>query len=249
MPDDPQSLRLDESDREELEQIGDQHDAYLQELKEQQKIHSQTPGVSEVDALLNLAWRGYWAGVLGTALGGAVPATFIFPCVGTLLAFFTFGFVAIFLALFAAILYVLLRGRLSVLNAMTWAGAMSGCLVVEDQIGAGHVDDVLGWLAMTLAGLSGGVGARVMVRRSLRKYKRVEGRGSRIWWRFELKDLLIQTTFIAVVVAMLKLSGLLYWLGAISLAAGVSVLITLQLAIFDQVVGVLPDKCKTQTQS
>jgi len=198
---------VDDSDlgeRAELERIA--YDRELEEEAQWQAWLHPTPGDTEPAALLLLARRGACYGWLGIVLAGALFATPFFPCIGTWFGGMVGGVTGFGPTLAAALLFVVLRGRLPMPTAMAWAGGVSGFLGIRAMgLPGGRLtaEPMLLAIACTPS-LCGALCARWVTGLALKRYVLSEGLGTRGWRQFTIIDLLLITTLVAVLATTLR---------------------------------------------
>lgn len=226
---------VDDSDlgeRAELERISALREWY--EPEDLNDYLKRSPGETETAALATLAFSGGFYGWLGIAIAGAVFATPLFPCIGTWFGGLVAGGMAFGPTIVSLLLFVALRGRLPVATSMAWAGALAGIFSVG-VLGPNSrtllplaSDPIFERTALALtASLCGAIGARWTTGLAASAYKMEPGLGVRPWNQFTIVDLLLLTTWVAIVAALVRVCvpGLLehpvafaVWL-AVSLAA------------------------------
>lgn len=120
-------------DQQALDAIARLH-AEKQEL-EREGYAKVRPGANEADALGNVAITAFGWGWLGTALAGACFGTLAFPLLGTIAGFFIAGIVSLLPCMFASMLYVMSRGRISAILG----GGRHRCCMLLRRIGERRV--------------------------------------------------------------------------------------------------------------
>ncbi|MCO6042502.1 hypothetical protein NG895_01145 [Aeoliella sp. ICT_H6.2] len=196
---------LAEAELEQLDQITQHRERRQRSQTWTEKTRS--PGDTELAALWNIAWRGTLAGWWGAALAGGAVGTLVLPVLGTVMGFVVPVVVGPGPMLLAGLQFAVLRGRIPITWLMTWAGVLTGMVTLNCLLPPNTHRDFPSQLILivqTIAGFCGGVGARLMTKRSIRKFDLAEGLGTRSWQRFGVLDLLLQTTWVAIVVAFVK---------------------------------------------
>ncbi|MGI9458196.1 MAG: hypothetical protein ACR2NU_16655, partial [Aeoliella sp.] len=197
-------------DQEQLERIAEQADEEAARKKALSELCRLRPGHTEPRALWYLATRGGIFGTLGIALAGAALGTLAIPVVGMVVGFFEGAFVGATCAAGGASMFVATRGRVAMPFAMAWAGAAAG-VVGAGTISTYHVNqlvvtlDSIRLLETGILSVCGAAGGCWMTKMGLRGIHLSQGRGTRSWWQFGVIDLLLITTWLAIVSTLIKL--------------------------------------------
>lgn len=171
-----------------------------------------SPGRTEPRALATVALQGGFFGWLGIVLAGGLFGTFFFPCFGTWVGGIIAGAMGVGPAILSALLYVAARGRISLPTAMCCAGGVTGTLSLASLDGvssplmlASYTPTVIGLLMIpaTLGALCG----RGVASFGIKRLRLSEGRGAREWRHFSIVDLMLVTTWVAVVASTLRLAA------------------------------------------
>ena len=193
-PETPDSL-LQGNDCEPTKQLAKSKNQWA--LENQSKLTS--PGRDEFVTLLGIASLGGCFGWAGIGFAGAALGTVMFPCIGTIFGGAMATICGFALTCLVVSLFMVLRGRLPLPFAMAWAGAMSGSMSLG-FFSVGSSDWVYAWAAP----LMGAMGARWLTGIA-GKFRLDAGSALRSWrsWRqFSIFDLLLLTTWLAIVCAL-----------------------------------------------
>lgn len=155
-------------------------------------------------------WLFTW---LGIALAGAMFGTCIFPIAGTIVGFIVAGMSGGVTSLMGICLHVAMRGRLPLRVSANFAGAAAGFTswgAIGDGDAANPTRDMLGFQVITTQlGSLGAVIATAIVLRILGRTRLGEAARPT---RFSIKDLLIFTAWLAMVLTAYRI-----WMGPIAI--------------------------------
>ncbi|MEM8946133.1 MAG: hypothetical protein AAGD11_13245 [Planctomycetota bacterium] len=142
-------------------------------------------------------WLFTW---LGIALAGGMFGTCLFPIVGTIIGFILAGMAGGFTSLLGICLHVAMRGRLPLRISANFAGAAAG-FTSWGGIGSGDVAspsrETLGFQVVTTQ--LGSLGAVIATAIVLRLIGRTRLGNAARPWQFSILDLLVFTTWFALV--------------------------------------------------